>query len=426
MDKQALYLKLQPSPESAELLSESNRQEAASLQAKGRMVDNMAYQIRTLSNAIIGFSDLLQAEELSPDQQDYVGEIIQAGKGLSKLVNEVLDWARLGSGRLQIARTRCSLKTILDELEKSAHLAATNKGLDFKLRGDVALPDTIVTDPDRLSKCLINLVANAVQYTEQGFIRIDVRLEVRDRTAYVRFDLADSGPGIAPEKLATLFEPALNEGDANAQVVTMLGKDISAVAGLPLTRQLIELLGGTLEVQSEPGQGSTFSLRIPTGVEPESELHTDVSDSGPADAERSVASSSEQELPLPILLVEDQESNRTVVRLMLQAMGYEVETAVDGVEAVEKATSRPYCLIFMDLKMPRMDGYEATRLLREKQIKVPIVVLSAMVLDHEEARVISELFDGLLTKPVDCEQLSAAVRKYAVGAAVTPNTTGVR
>jgi len=422
MDMQPLHAKAS-SPESAESLALGNRRQAVALHAKGRMLDNMAYQIRTLSNAIIGFSDLLLSEELPVDQRDYAEEISLAGKGLSKLVNEVLDWARLGAGRLEVVCKRCSLKTILDEIDREARSAATEKGLTVELHQDAVLPATLMTDSDRLVKCLINLIANAIQYTEQGGVRIEVRLEVQDSVSYVRFDIIDSGRGIAPEKLAILFEPVMTEGQANAQVVTMLSKKISAVAGLPLTRELAELLGGSLEVQSEVGKGSTFSLRIPVGVDAALAPQAEALTSRPTVTAPTAPSSPVG--ALPILLVEDQESNRTVIRLMLQTMGYEVETAVDGQEAVEMATTRPYSLIFMDLKMPRMDGYEATRFLRDKQIKVPIVVLSAMVLDHEESRVIAELFDGLLTKPVDCGQLLAAVRKYAVAAAAPVTATTV-
>lgn len=394
--------------DSVDQLRELNRKQAAAIRAKGRMIDNMAYQIRTLSNAIIGFSDLLLTENLEDCQRDFAQEIHQAGKGLSELVNEALDWARLESGRLQIVRTETELPVILDELDKTIRSAAVEKGLAFDIIADTNLPGTLFTDQDRLVKCLINLAANAIQYTEQGFVRIHARPQMRDGALWVRFDVADSGRGITPEKLATIFEPAAEEDDAGAQVVVMLGQKLSATAGLPLTRQLAELLGGTIEVRSEAGSGSTFSLMIPTGVQ---------TDHATPDAEKPAlptAEVSEHHQDAPILLVEDQESNRVVVQLMLQSMGYAVETAVDGQEAVELALSRPYRLIFMDLKMPRMDGYQATRCLRDKNISAPIVALTAMELDAHERGRIGELFDAYLTKPIDSEQLRSAVEHHAV------------
>lgn len=397
-------------PESIEHLRQLNRQQAAAIRAKGRMIDNMAYQIRTLSNAIIGFSDLLLSENLPDDQRDFAQEIHLAGKGLSELVNEVLDWARLESGRLHITRTDCDLMAIVKKIDLTIHSAAVEKGLEFAIHCEAGLPTTIVTDGERLFKCLINLAANAIQYTEQGFVRISVRPQIRDGARYVCFEVADSGRGIASEKLTTIFEPTMDDEDVNAQVLTMLGGTLAMAAGLPLTHRLAELLGAEIDVHSKVGKGSTFMLRLPV----DSGEAASAAKSGDDEQTREPAPEHEG---YPILLVEDQESNRTVVRLMLQTMGYEVETAVDGQEAVEMATSRPYSLIFMDLKMPRMDGYEATHCLRNKLISVPIVALSAMEIDAQIKTRINELFDGFLTKPIDSGQLLAAVQRYAVGAA---------
>lgn len=422
MDDQDINIVPQSTMESLELLRETISRQEAALHAKGRLVDNMAYQIRTLSNAVIGFSDLLLTEDLMPDQRDYAVEINTAGKGLSSLVNEVLDWARLESGRLQITRCECSLRVVLDELDKTVRPVAADKGLTFDTKWDNRLPETVITDPERLLKCLVNLSANAIQYTTEGFVHINPHLEMRNDKPYIRFDVIDSGPGITPERLDRLFEPAKAEEDAHAEVVTMLSLGLSVAAGLPLTRQLAELLGGTVEAHSELGKGSIFSLLIPVGIGTASHSSLDREIGVQANEGKS---SPRDEGPWPILLVEDQESNRTVIRLMLKAMGYDVETAVDGQEAVEMAFSKTYCLIIMDLKMPRMDGYEAASCLREKKLDVPIVALSALSLKPEEKGRIAELFDGFLSKPVDSEQLLAAIQKYAVGAAANNNAAPV-
>lgn len=399
--------------ESVDQLRQLNRRQAAAIRAKGRMIDNMAYQIRTLSNAIIGFSDLLLTENLEDCQRDFAEEIHQAGKGLSELVNEALDWARLESGRLQIVRKETELSQILDQLDKTFRSAATEKGLAFDIIADPHLPDTFFTDQERLFKCLINLAANAIQYTDTGFVRVSVRRENRNASDWVRFEIADSGCGIAPEKLAMLFEPAKDEQDAGDQMVSAIFRRLFATIGLPLTWQLAELLGGTIEVHSEVGKGSTFSLLMPVAV--------DAGSPAPAADEPTptTAKTPEEGQDGPILLVEDQESNRIVVQLMLQSMGYAVETAVDGQEAVEKVLSRPYRLIFMDLKMPRMDGYQATRYLRDKHIQLPIVALTAMDIDTHERGRINELFDAYLTKPIDSEQLRSAVEQYTQKTAVS-------
>lgn len=386
------------------------RQKEAAVRAKGRLVDNMAYQIRTLSNAVIGFSDLLLTEDLNSELTEYVTEINQAGNGLSALVNEVLDWARLESGRLQVTKTKANLSRIISDLEKIASSAASDKGLGYEIQTDPSLPAYIISDQERLLKCLINLTANAFKYTQEGSVCIRVLPEQRDGQDFIRFDVIDHGVGISPEKMGHLFEPALQEEEVHEEVLTMLDMGFTVTAGLPLTKQLIEVLGGTLEVTSQLNQGSTFSVILPVGLTAaeRSELgRFQPTDPAPEEAVEAV----EEALPM-VLLVEDQPSNRTVISLMLEAIGVRVETAEDGVIGVEKASQGSYDLILMDLKMPRMDGYEATRQIRSQQVEVPIVALSAKVLNDAENHQIAEMFDEFLTKPVDSQKLSETVRKF--------------
>lgn len=398
-------------------LQELIRQKEASIQAKGRLIDNMAYQIRTLSNAVIGFSDLLLSERLSNELTEYVREINQAGNGLSALVNEVLDWARLESGRLQVGRKECKLSNIIGPLERIVASSAADKALDYEIQVDPDLPARIVSDEDRLLKCLINLAANAFKFTDKGHVHIRVLFETRDGMPCVRFDVTDSGVGMTAEQMEQIFEPALRAEDANSEVLTMLDMGFTVTAGLPLTKQLIELLGGTLTVTSKPNVGSTFSLVLPTGI--------DTANAGklgawskpaasptetPADAVQHAAS---------VLLVEDQQSNRMVISLMLEALGVTVETAEDGQEGVKKAADKKYDLILMDLKMPRMNGYQASRQIRRDQPETPIVALSAKVLGERENQQINDTFDGFLTKPVDSHKLSDTIRKFVSGNKIT-------
>lgn len=182
---------------------------------------------------------------------------------------------------------------------------------------------------------------------------------------------------------------------------------LKVTAGLSLTKHLVDLLGGTIEVQSQVGVGSTFSLRIPVGMDSDVQplqTSSDKKDWQPTDKTTG-----------GLLLVEDQQANRTVISLMLESLGVEVQTAVDGEDALEKIEQNSYSLILMDLKMPRMDGYETTRRLREKGIAVPIVALSAKVLDSDEHRQIIDMFDGFLAKPVDSRKLAEVLEKFIKG-----------
>lgn len=395
-----------------ELLDQLANQEAQ-LQIKSQLMDNMAYQIRTLSNAVIGFSDLLLLEGLTQDQIEYVQEINSAGHGLSALVNEVLDWAQLLSGKLAIKKSLCELSEIIQRLEEMLSVSVKEKGLDYRVVTDPMLPACIRTDDERLLRCLLNLIANAVRCTAQGAVEIHISLAEGGLEPGIRFDVIDNGAGIDDKKADDIFKP----GESNQGFFTLLDMGFKVTAGLPQTKQLAEFLGGTVEVQGQAGVGSTFSLSIPVGTDlasqPKLEMTTP-SESTP------VPSCDWQPTPtsMPsqtVLLVEDQQSNRTVISLMLESLGVDVETAVDGEESLQKVQNTPYALILMDLKMPKMDGYEATRRLRDRGVEVPVVALSAKVLSNEAHDEIASLFDGFLTKPVDSRKLYEVIQKYIRG-----------
>lgn len=382
----------------------------ASLRAKSRMIDNMAYQIRTLSNAVIGFSELLLIEELTDAQREYAQEIYAAGKGLSELVNEVLDWAHLETGRIQVVRAPTNLSELLERLKELFAPAAESKNLQFEVDIDSDLPDTLWLDSERLFKCLVNLTANAVQFTAQGLVQVAVQRRTDGGRDYARFAVIDSGPGISAEKMARLFDPPQSEQDAGAHLLTSLGHRIVATVGLPQTKQLVERLGGRLEAQSQVGCGSIFSIWLPL-----SECTPPHCQSKPSCADADVASCAERNNPeKPVLLVEDQPSNRLVVQLLLESLGCCVHTAENGQQAVEKACSNAYSLILMDLKMPVMDGYQAAQEIRGKNIPTPIVALSAMELDSEQWQKIRQMFDDCLAKPIDGQQLAKTLEKFGV------------
>jgi len=386
----------------------------AQLHAKSELIDNMIYQIRTLSNAIIGFGDLLSAEPLSPDQAEYVQEIHHAGQGLSVLVNEVLDWAQLLSGKLQIFKTRFCVSDIIKSVEMVFCWVAKEKELDYQIVTDPEMSACIYSDQERLLKCVMSLAASAIKYTPKGNIRFHVYSEQKGEKTFICFDVTGSNGGIASEELDRIFEPMNYQLGIDGESFSQLSRGLTVTAGLPLTKLLSEALSGTLEVTSRADQGLTFSLRIPTGLDPATEPKL-----GPLSWEQDIelpqpGETSQAETPSSnaILLVEDQPSNRTVISLMLTALGVQVETAADGEEALEKVHDNAYDLILMDIKMPRMDGYEATRQLRQKDVRTPIVALSAKVFDEQEHHQISMMFDGFLTKPVDSRKLSETLKKF--------------
>jgi len=416
----------QRKPESAgdrtqEQLRRDNLAKQAALEAKSRLIDNMAYQIRTLSNAIIGFSDLLYAEGLSDNLKEYVAEISQAGKAQSVLVNDVLDMAKLDSGNLVISKTHCDLAECLEDLYEKIAPAAARKKIEFSIIADKAVPCRIFMDGERTVKCLTHLATNAVKYTQKGFVRISVCLQNDQNVPWIRFDIQDSGAGFGTEKLATIFNLAANIEDANYGVLSSLDMGLSITGSLPVTQRMVDALGGRIEVTSQPGQGSTFSLLLPAGVNVATEKPLNLSrvrwDKQKPQKTDNAASATAKPAATgvshgKILLVEDQESNRTVIALLLETLGLTVNTAEDGVQAVDKASKESFDLILMDLMLPNMNGYEATKILRQKNITIPIIALSAGVMSEQDAKRIEQNFNALLTKPVDGKKLQQTLRKY--------------
>lgn len=421
--KESDNLENAPSGRSIEELQKLILQKEGILRSKGRLIDNMAYQIRTLTNAIIGFSDLLLIEQLTPELTEYVKEINQAGNGLSALVNEVLDWARLESGRLQLTKVKRTVSELVSEIERTMASVSSVKGLTYEII-QAQTPAMIVTDPDRLLKCLANLMVNAVKNTAGGKFTLGISSEIRQGVSFIRFDVTDAGSELTPQQIGKLFEPAMQEEDANTEILSMLNMGLTVTAGLPLTRQLAEALGGTIEVTSTPQKGLTFSLLIPAGCETENET---VVAAPVICADKPVFDTQRRETLHPassvVLLVEDQPSNRTVISLMLESMGVQADTAQDGQEGVDMVSKKEYGLILMDLKMPRMDGYEAARIIRKTNHQTPLIALSAKVLNETENRQIASLFDGFLSKPIDSQKLAETLRQYlpAMAPAAKPN-----
>lgn len=380
------------------------------IRAKSELIDSMIYQIRTLSNAVIGFSDLLITEPLSDDQCEYVREIHDAGQSLSVLAGDVLDWTQLLSGKCRFTHTKCVLQDIIEDLKSRLSAATLEKGLGYDITIDPRLPAYILCDETQLLKSLTSLVANAVEHTDNGSVRIHVRLDVTSEGASVCFDIADDGVGISPEKIKHLFDITDRSLRINENALSSMCGGLTVRTRLPLIKLVCNLLGGSIEASSELNVGSVFSIRMPTGVEIHSipKLETFIKKG----TEKEDSAPSPRTCTGQILLVEDQPSNRAVISLMLESLGLKTDTAEDGQIAVVKAKG-DYDLIIIDLKMPNMDGFEATERLREQGCTIPIVAMSAKVLDEAEHNRIVSMFDGFLVKPVSRSQIAEIVGHYS-------------
>lgn len=234
-------------------------------QAKNEFFANMAHEIRTSTNSIVGFSELLVEDNLTDEQKKYIRAIQKSAENLSDLVNSILDFSRIEAGRLDIEMIPCSPVELLAEIRDSMKVMADKKALAFEVRCSDDLPLQIRTDPTRLRQCLVNLVSNAIKFTEKGHVHVKARLEGDGQERWIRFDVADTGIGISADKRDIIFEAFCQ---ARSDTTRKFG---GSGLGLAITRRLAELLGGKIQFISEPGEGSVFSLIIPAEVDTSAE-----------------------------------------------------------------------------------------------------------------------------------------------------------
>jgi PAS domain S-box-containing protein len=405
-------------------LEELNRAVVAANQAKTEFLANMSHEIRTPMTAILGFAELFLGEESASctrqERANAVATIKRNGEYLLQIINDILDLSKIEAGRLDIERITCSPMNVVADVASLMGVRANAKGLPLEIEYASAIPESILCDPTRLRQILINLVGNAIKFTETGSVRLVTRfVQGVGSPARLQFDVVDTGIGMTKEQSSKLFLPFTQ---ADASTTRKFG---GTGLGLAISQRLAELLGGQITVHSVSAKGSTFSLSIPTGTTDDVLV--------PEEAAKTVAAgrpdigqpaSSPARLDCRILLVEDGPDNQRLISFLLEKAGADVTLAENGQIAVEKAlaardTGASFDVILMDMQMPVMDGYTATSLLRDADYTEPILALTANAMAGDGAKCCEAGCDDYATKPIERAKLFASIAQFLAPAKQT-------
>jgi CheY-like chemotaxis protein len=354
----------------------------------------MSHEIRTPMNGILGMTRLLRNTKMTGDQDKFTNAIFTSADNLMVIINEILDFSKIEAGKLMIEEIPFDLRDLVHIWDETLKLNAIDKNIGFEINVDQDVPNNLVGDPIRLNQIIYNLGGNAIKFTEKGKVLIKVSVEEKLKNGVaVRVDINDNGIGIPKDKLASIF---LSFSQASSSTTREYG---GTGLGLSITKQLVELQNGKLWVESEFGEGSTFSFVLKYSIQDETSVKVV--------KKESVINIAENKLgDVKILLVEDHPINQMLAITVLEGWGFDVELAENGYEAVDNVRNNSYDVVLMDIHMPKMDGYKATQVIRQEiKSSIPIIAMTASAQIGDNEKCFDVGMNDYISKPFDPEVL---------------------